>query len=408
MLSLRDHGMSVAAISQQYHAPQSTFYYWLYRYETYRTYEHRSSAPHYTHSKVTEEIRAAVIEKHNKNRRLGCWRLSLFHYEGQKLGHTTIWLILAEDRQPRKPPQPLYNLTHYHQIWFIDHMHLRTLSDGQKVYSLVIVDGTSRVVLSDEVCLSKDTRDAAMILLRVFTLWGLPEEILSDNGGAFISMLYQLFLARFQIKVSHTTPGHPWENAYAESLIGTFRAYMYPHIQRQKTVAGTQRVYTEKTDYYNHRVHWAFRHDEVKTPLDKLRSARGRPLPEDFELSLLATGKRFTRTVDGQGRISWKRYRLHVRLELRKEKVVVQEFFDSLVITYRAGAVASYSCIHERSQVISVSNSPVFHHHTEIKSSEQLELLDLSQFQLRYVSRRPPNRKHPRVEATQLLMEDLG
>ena len=58
-------------------------------------------------------------------------------------------------------------------------------------------------------------------------------------------------------------------------------------------------MYTEKTDYYNHRVHWAFRNDEVKTPLGKLGSAMGRPLPEDFELSLLATGKRFTRTVDG-------------------------------------------------------------------------------------------------------------
>ncbi len=91
-------------------------------------------------------------------------------------------------------------------------MHLRTLPDGQKVYSLVIVDGMSRVILSDEICLSKDARDAVLILLRAFIHWGLPEEILSDNGGAFISILYQLFLARFQVKVSHTTPGHPWEN----------------------------------------------------------------------------------------------------------------------------------------------------------------------------------------------------
>ena len=400
--------MSVSAISQQYHAPHSTFYYWLYRYETYDTHENRSSAPHSRHVKVTEEIRLAVLEKHSKNRLLGCWRLSLFLYQEQRLSHTTIWRILVAARQPRPLSQPIYQLTHYHQIWFIDHMHLRTLPDGQKVYSLVIVDGMSRVTLSDEICLSKDTRDAVLILLRAFTRWGLPEEIISDNAGAFISMLYQLFLARSQVKVSHTTPGHLWENAYAESLIGTFRAYMYPHIQRQKTDTGVQRVYTEKTDYYNHRIHWAFRHDEVKTPLGKLGSAMGRPLPEDFELNLLATGKRFTRTVDGQGRISWKRYRLHVRLELRKEKVEVQEFFDSLVITYRAGAVASYSCIHERNQVTSIPNTPVFHDHPEIKPSAQLELFDLSQFQLRYVSRRLPNQKYPRVNATQLLMAGLG
>ena len=80
-------------------------------------------------------------------------------------------------------------------------------------------------------------------------------------------------------------------------------------------------MYTEKTDYYNHRVHWAFQNDEVKTPLGKLQSTKGRPLPEDFEISVLATGKQFTRTVDGQGRISWKRYWLYVRTELKKEKV---------------------------------------------------------------------------------------
>ncbi len=222
--------MPIVAISQQYDTPQSTFYYWLSRYEEYYTYENRSSAPHCTHGKVTEEIRVAVLEKHSRNRLLGCWRLSLFLYQEQSLSHTTIWRILVAARQPRKLSQPLYHLTHCHQIWFIDHMHLRTLPDGQKVYSLVIVDGMSRVILSDEVCLSKDARDAVLILLRAFARWGLPEEILSDNGGAFISMLYQLFLARFQVKVSHTTPGHPWENGYAESLIGTFRAYMYPHI----------------------------------------------------------------------------------------------------------------------------------------------------------------------------------
>jgi hypothetical protein len=131
----------------------------------------------------------------------------------------------------------------------------------------------------------------------------------------------------------------------------------------------------------------------------------GRSLPGNFELSLLATGKRYTRTVDGQGRISWKRYRLYVQVELRKEKVEIQEFFDSLVIVYQSGTVVSYGCSHERSQIASISNTPVFHDYPGIKSSAQLEFFDLSQFQLRYVSRRLPNRKHPSRSATQLMME---
>ncbi len=204
--------MSVGAISQKDDAPRSTFYYWLSRYEEYHTYENRSSAPHFTHGKVTEEIRIAVLDKHSKNPRLGCWRLSLFEYEGQRLGPTSIWLILMEARQPRLPPQFHYHLTHSHQIWFIDHMHLRTLPNGQKVYSLIVLDGFSRVLLSDEICLSKGAREACLILLRAFARWGLPEEILSDNGGAFISLLYRLLLGVLRVKVSYTNPGCPWEN----------------------------------------------------------------------------------------------------------------------------------------------------------------------------------------------------
>jgi hypothetical protein len=287
-------------------------------------------------------------------------------------------------------------------------MHLRTLPNKQKVYSLIVLDGFSRVLLCDKICLSKGAREACLILLRAFAHWGLPEEILSDNGGAFISLLYRLLLGVLRVKVSYTTPGCPWENPYAESFIGTLRAYFYPHIQRQKTVAGVQRVYTEKTNYYNHRVHWEFRHDEVKIPLGKLGSAKGRSMPEDFELRFLATGKRFTRTVDGQGRISWKRYRLYVRAELKKEKIEIREFFDSLVIVYQSGTVVSYECTHEHSAVSSVSNTPVFHDHPGIEPTAQLELFDLSQFQLRYVSRRPPNRKHPSGDATQLVIEGLG
>ena len=405
-MSLKEQETSVA-ISKQYDVPHSTLYHWLSRYDKYHTYENRSTASHKTHGKITEEIKAAVLEKHRKNPRLGSWRLSLFDYAGQNLKHTSIGLILMEARHVRLPPKYLYHLTHPYQIWFIDHMHLRTLPDGQKVYSLIVLDGFSRVLLTDEICLSKGSRDACLILLRTFAHWGLPEEIVSDNAKSFTSLLYQLLMGVLRVKVSYITPGHPWENPFAESFIGTLRAYFYPHIQRQKTVAGIQRIYTEKTEYYNHRVHWEFRRDEAKTPLGKMGDTKGRPMQDDFELKYLATGRRFTRTVDGQGMISWKRYRLYVKVELKKEKIEIREFLDSLVVIYRSGTVVSYECIHERSEVSSILNTPVFHDNRDIESSEQLELFDLSGFQLCYVGRRPPNQKHVSGNAEQLIIEGL-
>lgn len=83
-----------------------------------------------------------------------------------------------------------------------------------------MLDGWSRVLVSEEIVFSKGARDACLILLRAFAKWGMPDEILSDNAKAFWSLLYRLMLGVLRIKVSYTTPGCPWENPFAESFIG--------------------------------------------------------------------------------------------------------------------------------------------------------------------------------------------
>jgi hypothetical protein len=243
--------------------------------------------------------------------------------------------------------------------------------------------------------------------------WGLPDEIISDNAKAFTSFLYTTLLGALSVKVSHITPSCPWENPYAESLIGTLRAYLYPHIQRKKTVSGVSAVYSEKVSYYNNRVHWEFRDDEVKTPNGKLAGVKGRLMPENFSLEVVATKKHFSRTVDGQGKISFQRYRLYVCTELAKEKVQIREFFTSLVVTYKSGAVVTYQCSYEEAgaKITSVESIPVLHDHSGIETSPQLELFDVSAFSegMRYVTRRPPYRKRGRfpIDATQLVIEGI-
>lgn len=405
LISLYLSGQSVQRICNEHNVAPSTFYYWYARYKTEQTYENLSSAPHSPRQKVTDEVKAAVIKKQQENPKLGCWRLSLFEYENQTLSAATIWRILNENKRPKTPPDPLYHFSHPHQMWFIDHMHLKTLKDQTKVYRLIIIDGFSRVLLSDETVLSKGAIDAISVLLNAFARFGLPEMILSDNAKAFSSFVYRLLLGVLRVGVRYTEPGHPWENPYAESLIGTLRAYFYPYIQRQKSVASIAWVYASKARYYNHRVHWKFHHDEIKTPITKLADERGRPLPPKLELSYLATAKRKNRRVDGQGRISWNRYQLYVRIELAKGWVEIREYVDSLVVTYQSGTVVSYHCLRERNQITEVENAPVFHDHSGIEHSPQLELFDLSEYELRYVSKRPrAKRKRCKVDATQWLI----
>jgi hypothetical protein len=210
--------------------------------------------------------------------------------------------------------------------------------------------------------------------------WGLPDEIVSDNAKAFTSFLYTTLLGVLSVKVSHITPGCPWENPSVESLIGTLRAYLYPHVQRKKSVSGVASIYSEKVDYYNNRVHWAFRDDEVKIPNRLLAGVKGREMPLPFSLEMVATRKHVSRIVDGQGRISFKRYRLYVCAELIKEKVEIREFFTSLVVSYKSGTVVTYQCSYEETdaKITSVDSTPVFHDNPGIEKSLQRETKRLS------------------------------
>ena len=400
MLSLREQGVRVVAILRQYDIASSTFYYWLSRYEAYETYSNLSRAPKPTEPKVTQEIKAEVIETHKANPKLGCWRLSLFEYGGNRLSRTTIWLILKEAKPPKKEKQVLYVITHFHQIWFMDHMHMRTLVSGEKVYSLIIVDGMSRVLFSSEVIRSKSARDAVKVLIRAFARWGMPDEIVSDNAKAFESLLYTLLLSTLEIKIRHTTPGCPWENGHAESLIGTLRDYLYPHLQRQKTVDGVARVYQDKVDYYNNRDHFEFQNDDVKKPLGKLGGIKGREMPADFSLEIIETTKPSSRTISSQGWISVRRYRLYVSAQLAKEKVEIREFVTNWVISYASNAVVTYKYCEQTQEMsgLGIDPSPLFHDNRHIPQSPQFELFKLDTKSLRFVKRRPPNQKRKRLK----------
>ena len=70
--------------------------------------------------------------------------------------------------------------------------------------------------------------------------------------------------------------------------------------------------------------------DDMKTSLGKLAGTKGRDMSEEFTVDLISSGRRFIRTVDGQGRISIKRYRLYVNASLSKQKIEIREFLTSL------------------------------------------------------------------------------
>lgn len=113
--------------------------------------------------------------------------------------------------------------THENHIWAIDFMH-DTDRYNRKIKILNIIDIHTRKCLYDRGFTSLKSFELSQILIHLFTKYGRPEMLISDNGPEFRSK--QTFKTLNSLRVKHLfiEPGKPWMNGYIESFNGKFRA----------------------------------------------------------------------------------------------------------------------------------------------------------------------------------------
>ena len=92
--------------------------------------------------------------------------------------------------------------------------------------------GVHRVASNDSANVIKNLRD-------FFAYFGLPDQIVSDNGPAFVSDEFQQFLRNNGIQYMRSSPYHPQTNGEAERFVQTFK---------KATKAGDQSVTEEELD----------------------------------------------------------------------------------------------------------------------------------------------------------------
>ena len=63
-------------------------------------------------------------------------------------------------------------------------------------------------------------------LRRLFSCYGLPEQLVSDNGPQFVSEEFRSFLKRNGVKHIRCAPYHPSSNGAAERFVQTFKRAM--------------------------------------------------------------------------------------------------------------------------------------------------------------------------------------
>uniref|UniRef100_H3ATK4 Integrase catalytic domain-containing protein n=1 Tax=Latimeria chalumnae TaxID=7897 RepID=H3ATK4_LATCH len=114
---------------------------------------------------------------------------------------------------------PLYPWKWPTQIWQQIHIDF---AEQDKHYFFVVVDSHSKwleVILMSTITTAKTIE----VLQNLFASYGLPEEVVTNNGPQFTSVEFQQFLNFNGIKHTRVSPYHPASNGAAERCVQTLK-----------------------------------------------------------------------------------------------------------------------------------------------------------------------------------------
>ena len=116
------------------------------------------------------------------------------------------------------------------QVWTVDFKGWFRTQDGQRVEPLTVRDLFSRYLLSIRLFRDQSWQPVRREFLRLFTRFGYPEVIRTDNGGPFgssgpggLSRLSAWWTA-LGIRVEFIAPGHPEQNGGHEQIHRVLKA----------------------------------------------------------------------------------------------------------------------------------------------------------------------------------------
>jgi transposase InsO family protein len=181
-----------------------------------------------------EALREDVVKLARRFGRYGYRTITgMLRAEGWRVNHKRVERIWRQEglKVPKKQPKrgrvwlndgscirlrPLYR----HHVWSYDFVSDQT-HDGRPLRMLTVIDEYSRECLAITVGRSLTSDNVLETLTDLFTRFGSPAYIRSDNGPELTSKVVRSWLRELGVKTLFIEPGSPWENGYNESFNGT-------------------------------------------------------------------------------------------------------------------------------------------------------------------------------------------
>lgn len=248
-----------------------------------------------------------------------------------------------EEKEPQIHP---YKPDFAHQRWFMDVRHLPVKIDGQKVYSICVLEGHSRTVLAGMVWLSEATWVILTVLYAACRKYGVPHELLTDSGSAFRAKRFEQVMK--DLGIQHRRLRLGGRKAYLnriEPFFGIQRRMADFQFEQATSLAQVQLIHEQFLEKYNTTKHWGLLQDGLDPgiPLQVLRGLRGfvkssEELPRAFHTHL------FPRVVNPYGCVSLHNYYFYVEDNVPKKQVLLWVYAGKLRAELEGVILCEYRC----------------------------------------------------------------
>jgi transposase InsO family protein len=238
MIAMWQEGRTPTELAREFGVSRQTIYDYLWRWEEEGAagLEGRSRAPHSNPRQTSTAVMQALIEIKDQHPRYGPDKLvRLLRDADIDLSASTARDILRRNGRvsARRARTPRWSPTGESHIVIpgpghsmsADHKGQFRMKNRRYCYPLTIADPASRYVFAVEALSSTNGALARPVFERVFREWGLPEQIITDNGAPFclsrsIGGISPLSKWWIQLGVEHVriTPGRPQQNGIHERM----------------------------------------------------------------------------------------------------------------------------------------------------------------------------------------------
>ena len=189
-------GVPVTEVADRYGVSRQSVHAWLRRYRTEGPsgLADRSHKVHAHPWQVPAEVESAVCELRRAHPRWGPRRLV---FEMDRRGHgmvtrSTVYRVLVRNgliepksRRRRRQDYKRWERPVAMQLWQLDVTASAFLADGREAKIVTGIDDHSRYCVIAKAVLRATARPVCQAFIDAMTVYGVPEEVLSDNGTVF-------------------------------------------------------------------------------------------------------------------------------------------------------------------------------------------------------------------------------